>query len=88
MSGETVRKASRVKHLAALLSEHGPGLVFAMIQKYRDPDVDQARGDAEAAEPLGVLNTDDTIVILVDEAHRSQTSTLHANLMAALPNGN
>ena len=25
-------------------------------------------------------------MILVDEAHRSQTSTLHANLMAALPN--
>jgi len=40
----------------------------------------------ELNEPLGVLNTDETIVILVDEAHRSQTSTLHANLMAALPN--
>ena len=37
-------------------------------------------------EALGVLNTDETIVIMVDEAHRSQTSTLHANLMAALPN--
>ena len=35
---------------------------------------------------FGVLNTDESIVILVDEAHRSQTSTLHANLMAALPN--
>ena len=40
----------------------------------------------DANEALGVLNTDETIVILVDEAHRSQTSTLHANLMAALPN--
>jgi type I restriction enzyme R subunit len=86
LSGETVRKANRVRHLATLLSEHGPGLVFAMIQKYRDPDADSAGDDDEAAEPLGVLNTDETIVILVDEAHRSQTSTLHANLMAALPN--
>ncbi len=33
-----------------------------------------------------MLNTDESILILVDEAHRSQTSTLHANLMAALPN--
>lgn len=84
LSGETVRKASRVKHLAALLSEHGPGLVFAMIQKYRDADVEADDGDD--AELSGVLNTDETIVVLVDEAHRSQTSTLHANLMAALPN--
>ena len=42
--------------------------------------------DDDEAEAFGVLNTDETIVILVDEAHRSQTSTLHANLMAALPN--
>src|SRR6185437_16027954 len=40
----------------------------------------------DADESLGVLNTDESILILVDEAHRSQTSALHANLMAALPN--
>ena len=34
----------------------------------------------------GVLNDSEDILLLVDEAHRSHTSTLHANLMAALPN--
>ena len=32
------------------------------------------------------LNTDESIVVLIDEAHRSHDSALHANLMAALPN--
>jgi type I restriction enzyme, R subunit len=90
LSGEGVQRARRTSKLKTLLTEKGPALVFAMIQKYRDTDsagTSETRmaGD-ETNEALGVLNTDETIVILVDEAHRSQTSTLHANLMAALPN--
>ena len=83
-------RARRTSRLKTILTEKGPALVFAMIQKYRDTDIAGASethmaGD-ETNESLGILNTDETIVILVDEAHRSQTSTLHANLMAALPN--
>ena len=37
-------------------------------------------------KPLPVLNTDESILVLVDEAHRSHTSNAHANLMRALPN--
>ena len=33
-----------------------------------------------------MLNEDDGILVLVDEAHRTQASDLHANLLAALPN--
>ena len=33
-----------------------------------------------------VLNESEYILVLVDEAHRSQTNDLHANLMHALPN--
>jgi type I restriction enzyme R subunit len=90
LSGEGVQRARRVSRLRTVLAEKGPALVFAMIQKYRDTD---AAGTSETRmagddknEALGVLNTDESIVIMVDEAHRSQTSTLHANLMAALPN--
>jgi type I restriction enzyme R subunit len=89
LSGETVLRARRAAQLRTMLSDHGPALVFAMIHKYRDTDVpkaDQGLDGDDAVETLGVLNTDDSIVIMVDEAHRSQTSTLHANLMAALPN--
>ncbi|MBI3943021.1 MAG: type I restriction endonuclease subunit R [Chloroflexi bacterium] len=38
------------------------------------------------AETFPVLNTSPDILVLVDEAHRSQSSALHANLMRALPN--
>lgn len=78
LSGDVLERANSVGQLKKLLGEYGPGLVFAMIQKYR--------GGEGKAETLGVLNEDDRTVVLVDEAHRSQTSTLHANLMAALPN--
>lgn len=89
LSGETVQRARKSAKLRTMLAEHGPALVFAMIHKYRDTDTgkaEQGLADDEKAESLGVLNTDESIIILVDEAHRSQTSTLHANLMAALPN--
>lgn len=90
LSGETVQRARKSAKLRTMLAENGPAVVFAMIQKYRDTDGDAAGdeglADEDKAESLGVLNTDESIVILVDEAHRSQTSTLHANLMGALPN--
>lgn len=90
LSGEGVVRARRTARLRTILAEKGPALVFAMIQKYRDTDTagaSETRMDGDDQnEMLGVLNTDETVVILVDEAHRSQTSTLHANLMAALPN--
>ena len=91
LSGEGVDRARKASKLRKVLAEKGPALVFAMIQKYRDTDAQQAEDDVrlaedESQESFGVLNTDETIVILVDEAHRSQTSTLHANLMAGLPN--
>lgn len=90
LSGEGIVRARRSSRLKTILAEKGPALVFAMIQKHRDTDNASAsathmEGD-ESDETLGILNTDETVVILVDEAHRSQTSTLHANLMAALPN--
>jgi type I restriction enzyme R subunit len=37
-------------------------------------------------EIFEVLNTDETILVLVDEAHRTQAGDLHANLLAGLPN--
>jgi type I restriction enzyme R subunit len=89
LSGDHLEKARNTRRLRKLLAAKGPALVFAMIQKYRDsdtassPDVTLADGDSPAT--LGILNEDPSILILVDEAHRSQTSTLHANLMAALP---
>lgn len=96
LTGETVKIAKSIDQLKALLSEKGPGLVFAMIQKYREPDKDTGEvedEDNEDAIPTGgeglefpVLNEDESILVLVDEAHRTHGSTLHANLLKAVPN--
>ncbi|MFC1791050.1 type I restriction endonuclease subunit R [Gemmatimonadota bacterium] len=96
LTGETVRICRSKRHLKEVLAEKGPGLVFAMIHKYhqRLPDFygddevenEEAIEAADGAEDFPVLNTDDSILVLVDEAHRSHATSLHANLMAALPN--
>lgn len=83
LSGDVVEQATSAGSLKALAKRKGPGLIFATIQKYRtDEDVaDVTRGPA-----FEVLNEDDTILVVVDEAHRTQAGDLHANLLAALPN--
>jgi type I restriction enzyme, R subunit len=104
LTGEVVEVAGSANGVKALVRPKGPGLIFATIQKYRDPDT---AGDApltaddlpKVAEPrvvygkadkaddrFEVLNEDDSILVLVDEAHRTQAGDLHARLMAGLPN--
>ena len=63
-----------------------------MIQKQQDDaemkknlkDADIIEGKAAPRFPL--LNADESVVLLIDEAHRSHASKLHENLMEALPN--
>ena len=92
LTGETVDVGKSVAKVKELLARPGPGLVFAMIQKYREVEADLAgekgngKSSLEEREPFGLLNESDSILVLVDEAHRSQASTLHANLLSALPN--
>ncbi|MEQ8456656.1 MAG: type I restriction endonuclease subunit R [Sandaracinaceae bacterium] len=85
LTGETVERARRVRQVKSLLKRKGPGIVFAMIQKYQDRDLDALRPGDEVGD-LGLLNDDESILVMVDEAHRSQSSALHANLLQALPN--
>ena len=85
LAGETVSVARSGSEVRALLGQEGPGVVMAMIQKYRDT----AGGDGEDLAPgetFDTLNESGSILVMVDEAHRSQATVLHANLMAALPN--
>ncbi len=85
LTDETVKVAKSATKVRELLSQPGPGVVMAMIQKYRDPNDEHTDG-LKAEEAFAVLNDSESILVMADEAHRSQTSTLHANLMAALPN--
>jgi type I restriction enzyme R subunit len=85
LAGESVLVARNAAKLRELISQPGPGIVMAMIQKYRDAAGGQADGLGEG-ETFGVLNESESILMMVDEAHRSHGSALHANLMAAVPN--
>lgn len=85
LAGETVKVARNSRQVKELLSQPGPGVVMAMIQKYRDTDSEGGDG-LSGSETFGVLNESDSILVMVDEAHRSHGSALHANLMNSLPN--
>jgi type I restriction enzyme R subunit len=56
-----------------------------MVAEGRVRYLDEARAPTRTA-PFPELNTDEEILVLVNEAHRSHTNTAHANLMRALPN--
>lgn len=85
LTGETVKRARSVREVKKLLSAKGPGIVFAMIQKYTDRDLENLKPDDEVGD-LGLLNDDESILVMVDEAHRSHSSALHGSLLQALPN--
>lgn len=100
LTGEAVDVAESTTGVKALARRKGPGLIFATIQKYRDPDaaddapltaddlpkVKEPKPSYKTDEKFEVLNEDDSILVLVDEAHRTQAGDLHANLLAGLPN--
>ncbi|WP_449060674.1 type I restriction endonuclease subunit R [Planomonospora algeriensis] len=79
LSGEKVDTARSSARARTLLGRSGPGLVFVMIQKSQS-------GAPKDRFDLGEVNTDESIVVLIDEVHRSHTSSLGANLRQALPN--
>ncbi|GGY25002.1 type I restriction endonuclease subunit R [Pseudoduganella albidiflava] len=95
LTGESVERASSADKLQAMLRRRGPGLLFGMIQKQRAGDAngepgltpeDLPRYAVRESAPPEVLNEDDSILILVDEAHRGQSGDLQAALQAGLPN--
>ena len=75
--GETIRHAGSVRQLRELLAGDASDIVMAMMQKFR--------GLADGIE-LPVLNESDKILVLADEAHRTQYGALGAAINAALPN--
>lgn len=75
--GFTVKVADSVKSLKELLRSDSSDLVMAMIHKFQDSDLDTLFPE---------LNTSLHILVMTDEAHRSQYSKLAANLDKAIPN--
>lgn len=69
------KRASSIKDLKDRLSHLGSELIFTTIQKFKeDPDANN------------VLTERENIIVLTDEAHRTQYSMLAGNVRKALPN--
>ena len=83
--GETIKVARSGPEVRELLPRQGPGVVMVMIQKMHDRKDGATEGVGEK-ETFPTLNELESILVMVDEAHRSHASVLHANLMKALPN--
>jgi type I restriction enzyme R subunit len=75
--GQTVKAADSIARLKELLATDSPDLVMAMIHKFQE---------RELSEIFPRLNASPHILIMVDEAHRTQYKLLGANLDRALPN--
>lgn len=90
LTGETPLVPDGIPALKRELREDSPDIVFAMIQKLRPEDEAARREDGAAEEEPEVEdlgdNPSESILLLIDEAHRSHASKLHAALMKALPN--
>jgi type I restriction enzyme R subunit len=95
LTGQNVLRATSADDLKRQLRRQGPDIVFGMIQKQRGGDAagepglkaeDLPKVAAREPAPVEVLNDDEAILVLVDEAHRSQAGDLQATLLAGLPN--
>ncbi len=75
--GFSVKVADSIKKLKELLTSDSSDLVMAMIHKFREADL---------TETFPELNPSSHILVMTDEAHRSQYSVLGANLDKGIPN--
>ncbi|GGX52729.1 type I restriction endonuclease subunit R [Saccharospirillum salsuginis] len=81
LNTETVKKADAAQpkdseQMRAFLGQNKK-LVFTLIQKFRWPK----------GKRYPLLSDRDDIIVIVDEAHRTQYKTLAENMRAGLPNG-
>lgn len=75
--GYSVKSPNSISELKATLKTNSSEIVSAMIHKFQE---------REYAASFPELNASNRVLILLDEAHRSQYSKLAANLDRALPN--
>ena len=75
--GYSLKPAASVSDLRKLLRTRTPDLILGMIHKFQDDKWTQSFTE---------LNDSSDILVMIDEAHRSQYKLLGANLQVGLPN--
>ena len=73
----TPGSAAESKNLYELLQVPAGGIIFTTIQKFAPP-----KGD----DDMPVLSARENVIVMADEAHRSQYDTFAENITLALPN--
>lgn len=77
--GFSVKVADKIRELNKLIPGETADLIMAMIHKFQDKkDINYGI--------LDEMNASDRILVMTDEAHRTQYSVLAANLQKAMPN--
>jgi type I restriction enzyme R subunit len=75
--GYSLNKATSIASLKGYLRSPTPDLVMGMIHKFQENELQQQFPE---------LNKSPDILVMIDEAHRTQYKLLGANLQVALPN--
>ena len=76
-------RAKTIKDLKALIASDSSNIIMAMMQKFQEKN---GKLTDDAIRTFPELNTSDKILLLIDEAHRTQASVLAANIEKAMPN--
>ncbi len=93
--GGKVNVIENTQALRSHLATDSSDINMVMVHKFQErqealtPHVAQALGTYQAiptANTFGVVNTSDRVILMIDEAHRTQGSDLGDNLFEAFPN--
>ena len=88
----TVNTADSIEGLKKLIANTASDVTVAMVHKFGDVEKDKDKkksGTLEqrtSASTFPILNTSDRILVMIDEAHRSEYSELAANMWKSMPN--
>jgi len=81
------QEAEDAEHLQELIKTGQGQTIFTTIQKFKKSNKETEK-EAEKGDEKGypVLNESDNVIVLVDEAHRSQYKTFAMRMRKAMPN--
>ena len=93
LTGEKVTFIKSSEKLREKLSTDASNLNMVMVHKFKEAQLSGIPGYLESAlehvpeyNTFGVINTSERILLMVDEAHRTQSGDLGDNLFEAFPN--
>lgn len=86
--------AGSIEGLKKLIAATASDVTVAMVHKFGEPDKDKDKSSKksatlkqrQAASVFPVLNESEKILVMIDEAHRSEYSELAANMWKSMPN--